>query len=378
MKTKTTQPFVDTICGDVRKIIDEIFKDCRPEDLDRLHLTSCNYVSDCEKLNFHDYWNYSGQTKGCELRFNVWNRTDYEIIVTGIQCEDERMKVTYSIDVSGDLRPREIAVSNLHSALECGEQFATGIRNACDTAVASGREQMSVTTLLEKAQPAVKDMACPIVMGIDMLDNTPVAFDLFQFWNLLVAGEYDSRMNIIHTAITSIRKLSMSDMHLLLVESRNGAFDMYRGIENIEILDSPEMIAEKLTAIAKLHKKGKTDVLMNEWKNTVLIFDDWANTSIQDKKQRNEIAKALPIILQHGYLHVVLSSKNAVDAPKNTVCSTVFTSLCLCKSAPTYDLYLNRLTPDLDKDNECIFSLTKGADMIDANSRFSRIHCATC
>ena len=112
MNTKTTQPFSDTICADVRKIIDAIFKDCRQEDIDRLHLTSCNYVSDCEKFKFHDYWNYSGQTKGCELKFNVGERTDYEIILTGIQCEDGTVNVSYGIDISGDFRHRGIAVND--------------------------------------------------------------------------------------------------------------------------------------------------------------------------------------------------------------------------------------------------------------------------
>lgn len=377
MNTKTTQPFSDTICADVRKIIDAIFKDCRQEDIDRLHLTSCNYVSDCEKLKFHDYWNYSGQTKGCELRFNVGERTDYEIIVTGIQCEDGEVNVSYSIDISGDFRHRGIAANDLHSALECGEYFANGIRNACDAVLVSGREQLSVSTLLERAQPAVKDMDCPIVMGIDMSDNPPVAFDLFQFWNLLVSGEYDSRMNIIHTVIDSIRQLSKSDMHLVLVESLNGAFDRYRGTENIEILDTPEKIAERLKTTAKSHKKRKADALINEWKNSILIFDDWANISIQDKKRKKEIANALQIILKQGYIHVVLSSKSSLDVPNYNICSAAFTAISHCKTAPIFDLYLNRVIPDWDKDDECIFSLTKGADIIDANSRFSRIRCAT-
>lgn len=60
MNTKMTLPFADIICGDVRKIIDVIFKDCSHEYLDRLCLRSYSITN--ERFLIDDYHDaYSGR-----------------------------------------------------------------------------------------------------------------------------------------------------------------------------------------------------------------------------------------------------------------------------------------------------------------------------
>lgn len=91
-----TQLFTGKICNETKKIIDIIFKDCSQRDLEKLHLTSYRLVSDCEAFKFWDYWEVSKPTIGCcELRFIVEDRTDYEIIVIGTQCENGKAYISY-------------------------------------------------------------------------------------------------------------------------------------------------------------------------------------------------------------------------------------------------------------------------------------------
>ena len=53
MNTKKTLPFADTICGDVRKIINVIFKDCPQKDLDRLCLRSYDITNERFLIDDH-------------------------------------------------------------------------------------------------------------------------------------------------------------------------------------------------------------------------------------------------------------------------------------------------------------------------------------
>lgn len=54
MNTKKTLPFADTICGDVRKIINVIFKDCPQKDLDRLCLRSYDITNERFLIDDHN------------------------------------------------------------------------------------------------------------------------------------------------------------------------------------------------------------------------------------------------------------------------------------------------------------------------------------
>ena len=53
MGTNTTLPFADTICCDIRKIIDTIFKDCPQKDLDRLCLRSYDITNERFLIDDH-------------------------------------------------------------------------------------------------------------------------------------------------------------------------------------------------------------------------------------------------------------------------------------------------------------------------------------
>lgn len=53
MGTNATLPFADTICCDIRKIIDTIFKDCPQKDLDRLCLRSYDITNERFLIDDH-------------------------------------------------------------------------------------------------------------------------------------------------------------------------------------------------------------------------------------------------------------------------------------------------------------------------------------
>lgn len=152
-------------------------------------------------------------------------------------------------------------------------------------------------------------------------------------------------------------------------------------IKNIEILKSPEILSEKMKVIAEAYKQKAKYNENNAreiciWQNSILIFDDWVTFLTHNKNYKRKIISVLQTILKYRFLHTVFSTEVDTDIP--FVFIDNLTAICQCKAKRNVNLYLNRIFPDINANDNMFFSLiAEGRNTIDTGSKFSRIQCPT-
>lgn len=135
MNTKMTLPFADTICGDVRKIIDAIFKDCRQEDIDRLFLRSYSITN--ERFLIDDYndsrsykfvFTVGGERFPDDVKFKLHIYCEYLYDPEPI----DEFELFYELNFYENSHTIKNLFKYLHSALAYCDGYVDGVMNKHD------------------------------------------------------------------------------------------------------------------------------------------------------------------------------------------------------------------------------------------------------
>ena len=135
MNTKMTLPFADIICGDVRKIIDVIFKDCSHEYLDRLCLRSYSITNERFLIDdYHDSRNYEfvfvigGKIFPDDVKFKLHVYCEYLYAPEPI----DEFELFYELNCYDNSQTIKNLFKDLHSALAYCDSYVGGVVNKQD------------------------------------------------------------------------------------------------------------------------------------------------------------------------------------------------------------------------------------------------------
>ena len=380
--------FIEDICSDVRKIVETVFKNDKKEDIDRIRLKSYNISSlddDRIVLRQSPEGPFYKVAKEFELKFTPEDRADYSIVIEGIGY-DKFYECRLCFKVKKGPNRLYPTVNDLPAVLECSRHYADMFKNAVEAEVHADRTPLHMETLIDRSRSAVAAMDCPVVLGVDVTDDSPFAFELTKDRDIIVAGELTPRMNGILTITDSIYYFSKMNFHFLLVETCAGTFDRYKLGErggNIEILKSPETILQRLREIVR-HCKNLRE--SDKRHKTIVVIDDLDSLFNVSKDYRKKISKILKTIMYDSDIHLIVGiSDEAVFSVRYfRNIFRHFRVVCQFRNPPytKWDkkclININNL-PDMDSDDDMFCCLDTGESVgnIKNETRFVRLQCAS-
>lgn len=135
MNTKMTLPFADTICGDVRKIIDAIYKDCRQEDINRLLLRSYSITNerfliddDNDSRSYEFIFTVCGERFPDDVKFKLHIYCEYLYDPEPI----DEFELFYELNCYENSQTKKNLFKDLHSALAYCDGYVGGVMNKHD------------------------------------------------------------------------------------------------------------------------------------------------------------------------------------------------------------------------------------------------------
>lgn len=257
-------------------------------------------------------------------------------------------------------------------------------KNAVETEVHADRTPLHMKTLIDRSRSAVAAMDCPVVLGVDITDDSPFAFELTKDRDIIVAGELTPRMNGILTIINSITHFAKTEVEFFLVETCAGTFDRYRLDEEsgiFEILKSPETILQRLRKIVR-HCKNLRE--SDNRHKTIVVIDDLDSLFNVSKDYRKKIRQILKTIMYDSDIHLIvgISDEDAFSVRDFRNIFRRFRVVCQFRNPHTkYEKYLiniNNLS-DMDSDDDmfCCLDTGDGVWNIRNETRFARLQCAS-
>lgn len=379
--------FIEDICSDVRKIVETVFKNDKQDDVDRIRLKSYKISSlpdEAIRLIQSPEGHFYRVAKEFELKFTPEDRGDYSIVIEGIVGDDEFYDFGYGFEVEKGPNRLSPPVNNLHAVLECSRHYADMFKNAVEAEVHADRAPLHMKTLIDRSRSAVAAMDCPVVLGVDITDDSPFAFELTKDRDIIVAGELIPRMNGILTIINSITHFAKTEIEFFLVETCAGTFDRYRLDEEsgiFEILKSPETILQRLRKIVR-HCKNLRE--SDNRHKTIVVIDDLDSLFNVSKDYRKKIRQILKTIMYDSDIHLIvgISDEDAFSVRDFRNIFRRFRVVCQFRNPHTkYEKYLiniNNLS-DMDSDDDmfCCLDTGDGVWNIRNETRFARLQCAS-
>ena len=382
--------FIEDICSDVRKIVETVFKNDKQEDVDRIRLKSYKISSlpdEAIRLIQSPEGHFYRVAKEFELKFTPEDRDDYSIVIEGIVGDDEFYDFGYGFEVEKGPNRLSPPVNNLPAVLECSRHYADMFKNAVETEVHADRTPLHMKTLIDRSRSAVAAMDCPVVLGVDITDDSPFAFELTKDRDIIVAGELTPRMNGILTIINSITHFAKTEVEFFLVETCAGTFDRYRldGESGIfEILKSPETILQRLRKVVR-HCKNLRE--SDKRHKTIVVIDDLDSLFNVSKDYRKKIRQVLKTIMYDSDIHLIvgISDENAFSVRDFRNILRHFRVVCQFREpeedVTEYEKYLININNihDMDSDDDMFCCLDTGESVWDIKNetRFVRLQCAS-
>ena len=378
---------IEDICSDVRKIVETVFKNDKQEDVDRIRLKSYKISSlpdEAIRLIQSPEGHFYRVAKEFELKFTPEDRDDYSIVIEGIVGDDEFYDFGYGFEVEKGPNRLSPPVNDLPAVLECSRHYADMFKNAVEAEVHADRTPLHMETLIDRSRSAVAAMDCPVVLGVDITDDSPFAFELTKDRDIIVAGELTPRMNGILTIINSITHFAKTEVEFFLVETCAGTFDRYRldGESGIfEILKSPETILQRLRKVVR-HCKNLRE--SDNRHKTIVVIDDLDSLFNVSKDYRKKIRQILKTIMYDSDIHLIvgISDEDAFSVRDFRNIFRRFRVVCQFRNPHTkYEKYLiniNNLS-DMDSDDDMFCCLDTGDGVWDIRNetRFARLQCAS-
>lgn len=378
--------FIEDICSDVRKIVETVFKNDKQDDVDRIRLKSykISLIDEIKFLAPSLGGPFQKISKEFELKFTPEDRDDYSIVIEGIVGDDEFYDFGYGFEVEKGPNRLSPPVNNLPAVLECSRHYADMFKNAVEAEVHADRTPLHMKTLIDRSRSAVAAMDCPVVLGVDITDDSPFAFELTKDRDIIVAGELTPRMNGILTIINSITHFAKTEVEFFLVETCAGTFDRYRldGESGIfEILKSPETILQRLRKVVR-HCKNLRE--SDNRHKTIVVIDDLDSLFNVSKDYRKKIRQILKTIMYDSDIHLIvgISDEDAFSVRDFRNIFRRFRVVCQFRNPHTkYEKYLiniNNLS-DMDSDDDMFCCLDTGDGVWDIRNetRFARLQCAS-
>ena len=378
--------FIEDICSDVRKIVETVFKNDKQEDVDRIRLKSYKISSlpdEAIRLIQSPEGHFYRVAKEFELKFTPEDRADYSIVIEGIGYDKfYEFRLCFKVEEG----PNRLSppVNDLPAVLECSRHYADMFKNAVEAEVHADRTPLHMETLIDRSRSAVAAMDCPVVLGVDITDDSPFAFELTKDRDIIVAGELTPRMNGILTIINSITHFAKTEVEFFLVETCAGTFDRYRldGESGIfEILKSPETILQRLRKVVR-HCKNLRE--SDNRHKTIVVIDDLDSLFNVSKDYRKKIRQILKTIMYDSDIHLIvgISDEDAFSVRDFRNIFRRFRVVCQFRNPHTkYEKYLiniNNLS-DMDSDDDMFCCLDTGDGVWDIRNetRFARLQCAS-
>lgn len=378
--------FIEDICSDARKIVETVFKNDKQDDVDRIRLKSykISLIDEIKFLTPSLEGPFQKISKDFELKFTPEDRGDYSIVIEGIVGDDEFYDFGYGFEVEKGPNRLSPPVNNLPAVLECSRHYADMFKNAVEAEVHADRAPLHMKTLIDRSRSAVAAMDCPVVLGVDITDDSPFAFELTKDRDIIVAGELIPRMNGILTIINSITHFAKTEIEFFLVETCAGTFDRYRLDEEsgiFEILKSPETILQRLRKIVR-HCKNLRE--SDNRHKTIVVIDDLDSLFNVSKDYRKKIRQILKTIMYDSDIHLIvgISDEDAFSVRDFRNIFRRFRVVCQFRNPHTkYEKYLiniNNLS-DMDSDDDmfCCLDTGDGVWNIRNETRFARLQCAS-
>ena len=378
--------FIEDICSDVRKIVETVFKNDKQEDVDRIRLKSYKISSlpdEAIRLIQSPEGHFYRVAKEFELKFTPEDRADYSIVIEGIGYDKfYEFRLCFKVEEGPNrLYP---TVNDLPAVLECSRHYADMFKNAVEAEVHADRTPLHMKTLIDRSRSAVAAMDCPVVLGVDITDDSPFAFELTKDRDIIVAGELTPRMNGILTIINSITHFAKTEVEFFLVETCAVTFDRYRldGESGIfEILKSPETILQRLRKVVR-HCKNLRE--SDKRHKTIVVIDDLDSLFNVSKDYRKKIRQILKTIMYDSDIHLIvgISDEDAFSVRDFRNIFRRFRVVCQFRNPHTkYEKYLiniNNLS-DMDSDDDMFCCLDTGDGVWDIRNetRFARLQCAS-
>ena len=382
--------FIEDICSDVRKIVETVFKNDKQEDVDRIRLKSYKISSlpdEAIRLIQSPEGHFYRVAKEFELKFTPEDRDDYSIVIEGIVGDDEFYDFGYGFEVEKGPNRLSPPVNDLPAVLECSRHYADMFKNAVEAEVHADRTPLHMETLIDRSRSAVAAMDCPVVLGVDITDDSPFAFELTKDRDIIVAGELTPRMNGILTIINSITHFAKTEVEFFLVETCAGTFDRYRldGESGIfEILKSPETILQRLRKVVR-HCKNLRE--SDKRHKTIVVIDDLDSLFNVSKDYRKKIRQVLKTIMYDSDIHLIvgISDENAFSVRDFRNILRHFRVVCQFREpeeeVTEYEKYLININNihDMDSDDDMFCCLDTGESVWDIKNetRFVRLQCAS-
>lgn len=378
--------FIEDICSDVRKIVETVFKNDKQEDIDRIRLKSYNISSlddDRIVLRQSPEGPFYMVAKEFELKFTPEDRADYSIVIEGIGYDKfYECRLCFKVEEGPNrLYP---TVNDLPAVLECSRHYADMFKNAVEAEVHADRTPLHMKTLIDRSRSAVAAMDCPVVLGVDITDDSPFAFELTKDRDIIVAGELIPRMNGILTIINSITHFAKTEVEFFLVETCAGTFDRYRldGESGIfEILKSPETILQRLRKVVR-HCKNLRE--SDNRHKTIVVIDDLDSLFNVSKDYRKKIRQILKTIMYDSDIHLIvgISDEDAFSVRDFRNILSHFRVVCQFRGPRIgYKKYLININNihDMDSDDDMFCCLDTGKSIWDIKNetRFVRLQCAS-
>lgn len=378
--------FIEDICSDVRKIVETVFKNDKQEDIDRIRLKSYNISSLDERIVLiqSPEGPFYRVAKEFELKFIPEDRADYSIVIEGT-AYDRFCEFRLCFEVKKGPNRLYPPVNGLPAVLECSRHYADMFKNAIEVEVHADRAPLHMETLIDRSRSAVAAMDCPVVLGVDVTDNSPFAFELTKDRDMIVIGELVPRMNGILTIINSITHFAKTEVEFFLVEACAGTFDRYRfdGEAGIfEILKSPETILQQLRKIVRHCKNPRES---DNRRKTIVVIDDLDSLFNVSKDYRKKIRQILKTIMYNSDIHLIVgvSDENAFSVRDFRNIFRHFRVVCQFRNQDTkwdekYLININHLTDmELDDDMFCCLDTGESVWDIKKETRFVRLQCAS-
>lgn len=370
--------FIEDICSDVRKIVETVFKNDKQEDIDRIRYDRIRLIQSPEGPFYK-------VAKEFELKFTPEDRADYSIVIEG-SGYDKFYEYRLCFEVKKGPNRLYPTVNDLPAVLECSRHYADMFKNAVEAEVHADRTPLHMETLIDRSRSAVAAMDCPVVLGVDVTDDSPFAFELTKDRDIIVAGELTPRMNGVLTIINSITHFAKTEVEFFLVETCAGTFDRYKfdGEAGIfEILKSPETILQRLRKIVR-HCKNLRE--SDKRHKTIVVIDDLDSLFNVSKDYRKKIRQILKTIMYDSDIHLIvgISDENAFSVRDFSNILRHFRVVCQFREpeeVTEYEKYLININNihDMDSDDDMFCCLDTGESVWDIKNetRFVRLQCAS-